>query len=97
MKSKLLVIIGVFVATTTLAQQKELTFAEAVEIGLTENVLMKNTRNDLRSFKADKTFNVTNFTPNLGIQAGVSRTSGPQVDPELGLVNSTSDNFRRKN
>ena len=34
MKSKLLVIIGVLVASATLAQQKELTFAEAVEIGL---------------------------------------------------------------
>ena len=86
--------IGVFVGSAVFGQIKELTFDEAVAIGLRENVLMKNTRNDLQSFKTDKAYNVANFTPNLGVSAGLSQTSGPQVDAELGLVNSTTDNFR---
>jgi outer membrane protein len=93
MKSKLLVVIGVFAAVAAFGQVKELTFEEAVNIGLSENVLMKNTRNDLRTFKADKAFNVASFTPNLGIRAGISQTSGPQLDPERGPITVTSDNF----
>lgn len=80
-------------ATAAFGQVKELTFDEAVSIGLSENVIMKNTRNDLQSFKTDKAFNIANFTPNLGIQSGISQTSGPQVDQEQGFVNSTTTSF----
>jgi outer membrane protein len=93
MKSKVLVLIGVLVAATAFGQVNELTFDEAVSIGLSENVFMANTRNNLKSFKTDRTFNITNFTPNLGVRAGISQTSGPQVDPELGLVNSITNSF----
>jgi outer membrane protein len=92
MKSKVLLTIGLFVAAAV-AQVKELTFEEAVTIGLSENVIMKNTRNDLRSFESDRIFNLTNFTPNLGIQSGIRRITGPQADPVLGFVDKTTDNF----
>ena len=93
MKLRILFIIGAFASLTVFGQDRQLTFEEAVAIGLRENVLMKNTRNNFRTFKADKAFNVASFTPNLGIRTGVTQTSGPQLDPEAGPVTVTSDNF----
>ena len=81
-------------AITLSAQNHELTFTDAVTIGLSDNVVMKNTRNSLRSFKTDKAFQLMSFTHNLGITSGASQTSGQQVDPEKGLINATTSNFR---
>jgi outer membrane protein len=94
MRSLLLILVATFSAFSLSAQKKELTFSDAVEIGLSDNVVMKNTRNSLRSFKADKSFQAMAFTPNLGVQGGLSQTSGPQVDAEKGLINATTSNFR---
>jgi outer membrane protein len=94
MKSSILLAIGLLSAITLSAQNNELTFSDAVTIGLSDNVVMKNTRNSLRSFKTDKAFQIMSFTPNLGISSGASQTSGPQVDPEKGLINATTSNFR---
>ncbi len=94
MKSVILVTIAIFAAITISAQNRELSFKEAVEIGLSENVVMKNTRNSLRSFETDKTFRMMAFTPNLGITGGLSQTTGPQFDNEQGQINSTTTNFR---
>jgi outer membrane protein len=94
MKSSILLTIGLLSAITLSAQNNELTFSDAVTIGLSDNVVMKNTRNSLRSFKTDKAFQIMSFTPNLGISSGASQTSGPQVDPEKGLINATTSNFR---
>jgi outer membrane protein len=93
MKSSILIILGLLSAFTLSAQNRELTFTDAVTIGLSENVVMKNTRNNLRAYQADKTFRVLLFTPNLGVTSGLSQTTGPQVDPEKGLINATTDNF----
>ncbi len=78
----------------SMAQPTQLTFAEAVKIGLHENVVMKNTRNNLRSFQANKAIRVAAFTPNLGVSSGISQTSGPQIDEQKGLINSITSNFR---
>ena len=94
MKSVILGTIAIFAALTVSGQNKELSFKEAVEIGLTENVVMKNTRNSLRSFETDKASQMMSFTPNLGITGGLSQTTGPQFDNEQGQINSTTTNFR---
>ena len=94
MKSSILMIAGLLSAFTLRAQIQELTFTDAVTIGLSDNVVMKNTRNSLRLFKTDKAFQLMSFTPNLGVTSGVSQTSGPQIDQEKGLINATTTNFR---
>ena len=94
MRSSILMIIGLLSAITLSAQTRDLTFTDAVTIGLSDNVVMKNTRNSLRSFKTDRAFQMMAFTPNLGVTGGLSQTSGPQVDPEKGLINATTSNFR---
>lgn len=94
MRSIILILAGLASALSLNAQTKELTFTDAVEIGLSDNVVMKNTRNNLRSYKTDKNFQTLAFTPNLGVTGGLSQTSGPQVDPEKGLINATTSNFR---
>lgn len=94
MKSSILMTIGLLSAITLRAQTSELTFTDAVTIGLSDNVVMKNTRNSLRSFKTDKAFQLMSFTPNLGVSSGLSQTSGPQIDQEKGLINATTTNFR---
>ena len=94
MRSSILMIIGLLAAITLSAQTRDLTFSDAVTIGLSDNVVMKNTRNSLRSYKTDRAFQMMAFTPNLGVTGGISQTSGPQVDPEKGLINATTSNFR---
>ena len=94
MKKGVIILVLVSSAIAVFGQVKELSFEEAVTIGLNDNFVMKNTRNNLETFKTDKAFRISSFTPNLGVSAGISQTSGPQVDPELGLVNAVTDNFR---
>lgn len=89
-----LIIFIIFSTCVVYAQKKELTFTEAVTIGLSDNVIMKNTRNNLRSFKTARNAQVLSFTPNLGISSAVSQTSGPQIDQEQGFINSTTSSFR---
>jgi len=93
MRSILLILV-LFYAFSVCAQNKELTFTEAVDIALQDNVMMKNARNNLRAYKADKAFRLYSFTPNLGITSGYSRTSGPQVDAEEGFITTTTGAFR---
>jgi len=94
MRTAGIIIIVFFSSCATYAQSKELTFTEAVTIGLSDNVVMKNSRNSLRTFKTAKNAQVLAFTPSLGLNSGVSQTSGPQIDQEQGLINSTTSSFR---
>jgi len=94
MKTLALIFLGLFPVFTLTAQNKELTFSEAVNIGLNDNAFMKNTRNNLRVYKSDRSTQISAFTPNLGVTSGISQTSGPQIDQEQGLINSTSTSFR---
>ncbi|MEN8247423.1 MAG: TolC family protein [Bacteroidota bacterium] len=94
MRLILLFTMGVAYVSSLQAQEKQLTFEEAVSIGLSDNVIMMNTRNDLKAYKTEKSYQISNFTPNLGIQSGFQQTTGPQVDPEKGFVNATTDYFR---
>jgi outer membrane protein len=94
MRLVLLFFTGFIYLASVQAQVKQLTFEEAISIGLSDNVNMVNTRNNLKSFRSDKSLQISSFTPNLGIQSGFQQTSGPQVDPEKGFVNATADYFR---
>jgi outer membrane protein len=75
------------------AQEKQLTFTEAVAIGLSANVTMKNTRNNLQVFKSNKAFQIASFTPNLGVTSRASQTSGPQIDETQGFVTAVTTSF----
>lgn len=93
MRSGVVLIISVLLSAPILGQVKQLSFAEAIAIGLNENFVMKNTRNDLKTFKSNKALQISSFTPNLGMQAGISQTTGPQLDAELGAITATSESF----
>ena len=94
MKALYFGLMALFTTGVGYSQPVQLTFSEAVAIGLSDNAIMKNTRNDLRSYKSDKALQISSFTPNLGITSGISQTSGPQIDQEQGLINSVTSNFR---
>ena len=94
MKTITLIILGLFPVLSITAQVRDLEFSEAVQLGLNDNAFMKNTRNNLRIYQTDKAAQISAFTPNLGITSGLSQTSGPQIDQEQGLINSTSTSFR---
>lgn len=94
MKKIGLIILSLFPVLVLTAQTRDLTFSDAVGIGLNDNAFMKNTRNNLRAYKTNKAAQISSFTPNLGITSGISQTSGPQIDQEQGLINSTTSSFR---
>jgi outer membrane protein len=93
MKKLGLIIFGLFPVLALSAQNRDLTFSDAVNIGLNDNAFMKNTRNNLRAYKTDKSAQISSFTPNLGITSGISQTSGPQNDPVEGRINTTTSSF----
>ena len=94
MKKFALIIFGLFPVLALTAQTRDLTFSDAVSIGLNDNAFMKNTRNNLRAYKSDKAAQISSFTPNLGITSEISQTSGPQFDAEQGQFNSVTSSFR---
>ena len=82
-----------FVAGFTFAQE-QLTFEQAVSIGLAENVNLKNSRNDLYSSKSQKTTAQMAFLPNLNLSASGGQTKGQQINQVTGDgFNSTNDAF----
>lgn len=94
MKSLVLIIIGLVSAVTVSAQTRNLTFSDAVTIGLAENVNLKNSHNDLYARKAQKTTDQMAFLPNLSIGASGGQTKGQQINQVTGQgFNSTNDAF----
>ena len=76
------------------AQDRELNFDDAVIIGLSENVVLKNSHNNLYAIKAQKTTDQMAFLPNLNISAQGGRTEGQQINQVTGQgFNSTNDAF----
>ena len=94
MRSSILILLGVFSVFVVSAQTRELTFSDAVTIGLAENVNLKNSRNNLYGFQAQKTTDQMAFLPNLNISAQGGRTEGQQINQVTGQgFNSTNDAF----
>ena len=94
MRSSILILLGVFSVFVVSAQNRELTFSDAVTIGLAENVNLKNSRNNLYGFQAQKTTDQMAFLPNLNISAQGGRTEGQQINQVTGQgFNSANDAF----
>ena len=94
MKSSILMILGLLSAVSLSAQNKNLTFSDAVTIGLAENVSLKNSYNDLYAIKTQKTTDQMAFMPDLNIGASGGQTKGQQINQVTGQgFNSTNDAF----
>jgi len=94
MKSSILMILGLLSAVSLSAQNRNLTFSDAVTIGLAENVNLKNSYNILYANKAQKTTDQMAFLPNLSIGASGGQTKGQQINQVTGQgFNSTNDAF----
>ena len=74
--------------------QQDLSFEQAVSIGLAENVDLKNSRNNLYAIKTQKTTNQMAFLPNLNLSANGGQVRGQQINQVTGEgFNSTNDTF----
>lgn len=81
--------------TYVVAQGQVLTFKEAVNIALKENVSIKSQYNQLQTFQAQRLNNRAQYLPNVGISGGGSRTDGQQINNQTGVgENITSDYFQ---
>jgi len=76
------------------AQKQVLTFKEAVEIALKNNVGLKRQNNQLESIQAQRLNNKAQYLPNIAIRGGGSRTDGLQIDLEGVGRSITSDGFQ---
>jgi outer membrane protein len=86
--------LGLLLVVSTAYAQEQLTFEQAVTIGLAENVNLKNSRNNLYSSKSQKTTAQMAFLPNLNLSASGGQTKGQQINQVTGQgFNSTNDAF----
>lgn len=86
--------LGLILVVSTTYAQEQLTFEQAVTIGLAENVNLKNSRNNLYSSKSQKTTAQMAFLPNLNLSASGGQTKGQQINQVTGQgFNSTNDAF----
>lgn len=87
MKNVLVLITAIFAVTTANAQDtvaNELTFEEAIKIGLQNNVTLNTQKNQLYAAQARKTQGIAQFLPGINAQAVAQRTDGLQIDPTTG-------------
>jgi len=90
----ILVVALVLTSLISVAQQQQLTFEDAVTIALVENIQLKNSRNDLYTFKSQKTTDQMAFLPDLNISAQGGQTQGQQINQVTGQgANVTNDSF----
>lgn len=74
--------------------QEQLTFEDAVTIALVENIDLKNSRNNLYTFKSQKTTDQMAFLPDLSLSASGGQTKGQQINQVTGQgANVTNDTF----
>ena len=74
----------IFLVTETFCQQ--LSFKEAVDIALKNNVVLRQQYNVLRVNQANKTFNYARFLPTVFINGSLSQTDGQQFDQIQGIL-----------
>lgn len=92
MKRILLYLTFVFFYSLTFGQN--LTFKEAVDIALKNNVVLRQQQNVLRVNQANKTFNYARYLPTVFINGSLSQIDGQQFDQIQGvLAFTTSDRF----
>jgi len=84
MKRTSLYLILIFLVTETFCQQ--LSFKEAIDIALKNNVVLRQQYNVLRVNQANKTFNYARFLPTVFINGSVSQTDGQQFDQIQGVL-----------
>lgn len=72
-------------ASPLIAQVNELSFDQAVAIGMKENLNLKLSRNTLYSLKSQKLTDRSAFLPNLLISGTAGRTQGQQINPVTGV------------
>src|SRR4051812_20795681 len=98
---RLLLVTSLLIAVQTLNAQNTsqegqgviLTFEEAVNIGLKNNVLLNTQKNNLYVSEARKAQAFAQFLPSLNAQAQAQRGNGLTIDPTTGVgSNITSDN-----
>ena len=96
MKYKLGLFVLTFLCSSLMyAQEQELTFKEAVEIALRENVNIKSQYNQLEIIHAQRLNRRAQYLHNVSINGSGSRTDGQQINNQTGVgENITSDFFR---
>src|SRR5687767_5846334 len=75
--------------------ETDLTFEEAIKLGLENNVTLNTQKNQLYVAQARKTQAYASYLPNLNGQAFAQRADGLQIDPTTGeAANVSSDNIQ---
>ena len=83
-----------FAFSGAMAQEKTLTYDEAVKIALQQNTDLKAQENDLTVFKAEKAQSVASIAPNMSVGAQAWRSSGNTfLEQEATTINTVSDNL----
>lgn len=76
------------------AQEKTLTFEEAVKIALEQNVDLKTQENELTVIKAEKVQSIAGIAPNVSLRAQAWQSSGNTfLQQEAKTINTVSDNL----
>ena len=91
---KHILIVGLVLTSFISLAQEQLAFEDAVLIALKENIDLKNSRNDLYTFKSQKTTDQMAFLPDLNLSAQGGQTQGQQINQVTGQgANVTNDTF----
>lgn len=93
MKKSILTINILLLAVTSLfSQQQVLTYGEAVNIAVKQNITIKQQKNQLKVNQAEKRQSIANFLPGVGASGSAYRTDGLQFSNEVSsLVNTSID------
>jgi len=76
------------------AQEKVLTFEEAVNIAMRNSVALNTQRNNLEINQIQKTASYVSLGPNLSLNANAVRIDGNSFNPQAGaVINGTRDNI----
>jgi outer membrane protein len=93
MTSRLLIFFALFGFTISVSGQQldsSLTFRDAVQIALKNNVTLNTQRNNLFQSRVNKTFRIGQLGPNISINGNVYESNGNRfIQQELKVVNTT--------
>ncbi len=86
--------VTLFICIIVQAQEKTLTFEEAVQIALNQNINLKTQENELTVIKAEKAQSVAGIAPNVSFGAQAFRSSGNTfLQQRAETINTVSNNF----
>src|SRR5689334_860238 len=93
MKRVLIVFLLAYCFHDTQAQTRVLTFEEAVQIALRNNILLNQQRNNLELNQAQKQAAVASIAPSISLNGGANRFNGNSFNQQQGrVVNGIRDN-----